>query len=92
MHRGIVMGQRLTRMLDGLERELEAPIYALERLRDAVANDASVTPEEASRLTGLDASGAGRSFGPGWASFLAMALAAANCDSRPRPAPGDAPA
>jgi hypothetical protein len=65
---------RLTQALNAIEHEQEAPIYALERLRGAVAEDQSINAQEARRLRALDKSGAGRAFGSGWMDFLAYAL------------------
>jgi hypothetical protein len=68
------MPGRLTRVLDGIEQEFEAPIYALERLREAWSVDAAVTPADAKRLRALDKSGAGRALGAGWATFYQAAV------------------
>jgi hypothetical protein len=68
------MMNRLAHMLDNIEREQEAPIYALERLRWAVAEDREVRAAEVSRLKALDQSGEGRAFGSGWMDFLAFAM------------------
>jgi hypothetical protein len=67
------MANRLTLALDNIAREHEAPIYALERLRFAVAEDCKVVARDAKRLEALDRSGAGPAFGSGWADFLAFA-------------------
>jgi hypothetical protein len=76
------MLNRLAHMLDCIEREQEAPIYALERLRWAVAEDCAVKAPEAKRLKELDQSGAGRAFGSGWMDFLAFAM---NSSQKSRP-------
>jgi hypothetical protein len=66
------MANRLAVMLDSIAREQEAPIYALERLRFAVAEDCMVAACDAKRLEALDRSGEGRAFGSGWSDFLAF--------------------
>jgi hypothetical protein len=71
------MLNRLAHMLDNIEREQEAPMYALERLRWAVSEDQVVKEAEVSRLVALDASGEGRAFGSGWMDFLAFAMGSA---------------
>jgi hypothetical protein len=68
------MMNRLAHMLDSIEREQEAPIYALERLRWAISEDCVVQPSEVKRLKELDRSGEGRAFGSGWMDFLAFAM------------------
>jgi hypothetical protein len=68
------MLNRLAHMLDNIEREQEAPIYALERLRWAVSEDRVVQAAEVDRLHALDQSGEGRAFGSGWFDFLAFAM------------------
>ncbi|MEN9874003.1 MAG: hypothetical protein RL186_900 [Pseudomonadota bacterium] len=70
------MSNRLALTLNAIEHEHEAPIYALERLRWAVAEDKSVGPEEFERLRALDQSGEGPSFGSGWLDFLGLAALA----------------
>lgn len=70
------MMNRLAHMLDNIEREQEAPMYALERLRWAVSEDREVKAAEVSRLKALDRSGEGRAFGSGWMDFLAFAMRA----------------
>ncbi len=70
------MMNRLAHMLDCIEREQEAPIYALERLRWAVSEDRQVRQREVNRLKQLDVSGEGRAFGSGWMDFLAFAMCA----------------
>jgi hypothetical protein len=75
------MLNRLAQMLDAIEREQEAPIYALERLRWAVSEDRKVAPREAKRLVDMDNSGEGRAFGSGWMDFLAFAM---NSELTPR--------
>lgn len=70
------MSGRLKQALDLIEQEAEAPIYALERLRQALADDGSAGPDEAKRLRTLDASGEGKAFGAGWSAFFAGALRA----------------
>jgi hypothetical protein len=67
---------RLALMLDSIAREQEAPIYALERLRWAIAEDREVKAAEAARLQEMDQSGEGRAFGSGWMDFLAFAMGA----------------
>jgi hypothetical protein len=67
------MANRLAVMLDSIAREQEAPMYALERLRFAVAEDCMVAARDAKRLEALDRSGEGRAFGSGWSDFLAFA-------------------
>jgi hypothetical protein len=71
------MLNRLAHMLDNIEREQEAPMYALERLRWAVSEDRVVKAAEVSRLEALDRSGEGRAFGSGWMDFLAFAMGSA---------------
>lgn len=68
------MMNRLAHMLDAIEREQEAPIYALERLRWAVCEDREVRALEGKRLRAMDRSGEGRAFGAGWLDFLALAM------------------
>jgi hypothetical protein len=68
------MANRLAQALDALDREQEAPIYVLERLRGAVSEDCQITSKDARRLRALDKSGAGRAFGSGWMDFLAYAM------------------
>jgi hypothetical protein len=68
------MLNRLAHMLDNIEREQEAPIYALERLRWAVSEDNEIKAAEVERLQKLDRSGEGRAFGSGWMDFLAFAM------------------
>lgn len=68
------MLNRLAHMLDNIEREQEAPIYALERLRWAISEDREVKAAEVERLQQLDRSGEGRAFGSGWMDFLALAM------------------
>jgi hypothetical protein len=70
------MANRLAVALDHIAREQEAPIYALERLRFAVAEDRVVAACDDKRLDALDQSGEGRAFGSGWCDFLAFAKAA----------------
>jgi hypothetical protein len=70
------MLNRLAYTLDRIEREQEAPIYVLERLRWAVCEDKEVRNKEADRLHELDRSGEGRAFGSGWMDFLAFAMKA----------------
>jgi hypothetical protein len=70
------MLNRLAHMLDNIEREQEAPIYALERLRWAISEDREVKASEVARLEALDRSGEGRAFGSGWMDFLAFAMGA----------------
>jgi hypothetical protein len=67
------MTNRLAVVLDHIAREHEAPIYALERLRFAVAEDCAIAAREANRLEALDRSGEGSAFGSGWADFLTFA-------------------
>jgi hypothetical protein len=70
------MANRLALALDSIAREEEAPIYALERLRFALAEDQAVAACDVKRLVALDKSGEGRAFGPGWCDFLAFAKTA----------------
>jgi hypothetical protein len=70
------MGRRLAKTLDAIAQEREAPIYALERLRAAVAEDERVEADQARRLKALDRSGEGRAFGSGWGDFFALAVRA----------------
>jgi hypothetical protein len=69
------MANRLSLALDRIVHEHEAPIYALERLRLAVAQDCMLAHRDAKRLEALDRSGEGAAFGAGWADFLAFARA-----------------
>lgn len=70
------MVNRLANALDAIENGREAPIYALEKLRHAVAEDCTLSRREASRLRALDKSGEGRAFGSGWMDFLVYAMRA----------------
>jgi hypothetical protein len=72
------MANRLAVVLDTIAHEHEAPIYALERLRFAIAEDLVVDADNAARLEALDRSGEGRAFGAGWGDFLIFAKAARN--------------
>jgi hypothetical protein len=67
------MANRLAVALDNLAHEHEAPIYVLERLRFAVAEDCALGARDAKRLEALDRSGEGRAFGSGWTDFLNFA-------------------
>jgi hypothetical protein len=69
------MANRLSMTLDNIAHEQEAPMYALERLRWAVAEDSIVADCDAKRLEALDKSGEGRAFGSGWVDFLTFAKA-----------------
>jgi hypothetical protein len=68
------MPNRLACALDSIAHEQEAPIYALERLRWAAAEDCTIGEPEIARLEALDRSGEGRAFGSGWMDFLAFAM------------------
>lgn len=68
------MPSRLAQTLDSISREQEAPMYILERLRWAVAEDCEVRTAEADRLDALDRSGEGAAFGSGWVDFMAFAI------------------
>lgn len=68
------MANRLALALDIIASEQEAPIYALERLRAAVAEDCAVNDNDVARLKVLDRSGEGRAFGSGWMEFFAYAM------------------
>jgi hypothetical protein len=69
------MTNRLAAALNNIAHEHEAPIYALERLRFAIAEDRSVAIRDARRLEALNRSGEGPAFGAGWADFLVFARA-----------------
>ena len=71
------MPGRVARVLDDIETEAEAPVYAFERLKAAVAEEPLVDLDDIERLSGLDRDGRGASFGAGWPAFFAAAVQAA---------------